>query len=255
MNVSPSADPFDVCITVDLEPDCPPYLWTWRGLEEGAPALLALLAEEGVRATYFTTGDTAQKYPDAVRSLVSAGHELACHGMTHRPFPELDENTAAWEIGRSAELLREFATVTSFRAPYLRFPNRLLPLLEANGFTLDSSQAKYKVYPTSAPSRHFQRVPASMTSSVLRFPSLLRDPILLCLRSPVILFVHPWEFVDLTNEKLRWDCRFRTGRVALECLRSVVQLFKHKGATFRCMNELVGLPKMGNRELRPTVAV
>ena len=34
-----------VSFTVDLEPDCPPYLWTWRGVEEGMPRLLAMLAE------------------------------------------------------------------------------------------------------------------------------------------------------------------------------------------------------------------
>lgn len=241
MSASSSANALDVCMTVDLEPDCPPYLWTWRGIEEGAPKLLELFAHEGIAATYFTTGDTAQKYPDAVRSLVGAGHELACHGMTHRAFPDLSDETAAWEIARSAELLREFAPVTSFRAPYLRFPNKYLPLLEAAQFNLDSSQAKYKRRP-SAPSK-LLRVPASMTSSVLRLPAAIRDPILLCLSSPVVLFVHPWEFVDLTKERLRWDCRFRTGRPALDSLQSVIKLFKTRGATFRRMDELAALTR------------
>jgi peptidoglycan/xylan/chitin deacetylase (PgdA/CDA1 family) len=244
VSASSSISPLDVCITVDLEPDCPPYLWTWRGIEEGAPELLGLFAHEGIRATYFTTGDTAQKYPDAVHSLVGAGHELACHGMTHRAFPDLSDETAAWEIERSAELLREFAPVTSFRAPYLRFPNRFLPLLEASRFTLDSSQAKYKRRPAaSAVPASIRRIPASMTSSVLRLPAQIRDPILRRLCSPVVLFVHPWEFVDLTKERLRWDCRFRTGRPALESLRSVIKLFKARDATFRRMDELVALSR------------
>ena len=42
------------------------------------------------------------------------------------------------------------------------------------------------------------------------------------LSDPVVLFVHPWEFVDLTRERLRYDCRFRTGDVALRCLREVI---------------------------------
>lgn len=243
MIASSSTSPLDVCFTVDLEPDCPPYLWTWRGIEEGAPGLLELFAREGIRATYFTTGDTAQKYPDTVHALVDAGHELACHGMTHRAFPDLTDETAAWEIKRSADLLREFAPVTSFRAPYLRFPDRFLALLEASQFTLDSSQAKYKPRPGSSSSTNLLRVPASMTSSVLRLPAPVRDPILRCLTSPVVLFVHPWEFVDLTKERLRWDCRFRTGRPALESLRSVIRLFKAKGATFRRMDELVALSR------------
>lgn len=243
MIASSSVSALDVYITVDLEPDCPPYLWTWRGIEEGAPALIDLFTRENIRATYFTTGDTAQKYPDAVRSLLAAGHELACHGMTHRAFPDLSDETAAWEISRSAELLREFAPVTSFRAPYLRLPNRFLPLLEAAKFKLDSSQAKYKPRP-AGPSK-LLRIPASMTSSVLRLPALIRDPILLRLSSPVVLFVHPWEFVDLTKERLRWDCRFRTGKPALDCLQSVIRLFKVRGATFRRMDELTALARLG----------
>ena len=43
----------DVYITVDVEPDCPPYMWTWRGMEEGMPRLLQLLDTEKVPVTLF----------------------------------------------------------------------------------------------------------------------------------------------------------------------------------------------------------
>src|SRR5215218_4380912 len=116
------AAPLRVALTVDFEPDCPPYLSSaFRGIEEGAPRLLELFAESGVRATYFTTGEVAQRYPTAVRALLDAGHELACHGVTHTAFDSMDERTARWEIEHSARLLRDFAPVDSFRAPYLRF--------------------------------------------------------------------------------------------------------------------------------------
>ena len=77
-----------------------------------------------------------------------------------------------------------------------------------------------------------------MTSSVLRLPALLRDLWLLALADPIVLFVHPWEFVDLTHEDLRYDCRFRTGPVALRCLREVIALFQRSGASFVTMREL-----------------
>ena len=131
-----------VSITVDFEPDCPPYLSsTFRGIEEGAPQLLELFARSGVRATYFTTGEVAARYPDAVRALVTAGHELGCHGVTHTAFDTLDERTARWEIEQSARLLRTFAPVSSFRAPYLRFPEPYVRLLVSASFPLDSSLA------------------------------------------------------------------------------------------------------------------
>jgi peptidoglycan/xylan/chitin deacetylase (PgdA/CDA1 family) len=231
---------YRVCLTVDFEPDCPPYLsTTFRGIEQGAPALLALFAQHGVRATYFTTGEVAARYPEAVRALVRDGHELGCHGVSHSAFDELDEPTARREITESARRLRTFAPVTSFRAPYLRFPERYVHLLEEAAFTLDSSLAKYKwSYRAPRVPTTLTRIPASMTSSVLRLPALVRDPWLLSLADPVVLFVHPWEFVDLTHEDLRYDCRFRTGPVALRCLREVIELFERAGAAFVTMREL-----------------
>ncbi|MEO8336820.1 MAG: polysaccharide deacetylase family protein, partial [bacterium] len=229
-----------VSISVDFEPDCPPYLSsTFRGIDEGAPALLRLFAESSVPVTYFTTGEVAEKYPDAVRALVDAGHELGCHGVTHTAFDTLDEPAARWEIERSSTLLRRFAPVDSFRAPYLRFPEPFVPLLEQNGFSTDSSLAKYKrsFYRTRRATT-LTRIPASMTSSVLRLPRFIRDPWLLSLSDPVVLFVHPWEFVDLTHEKLRHDCRFRTGDFALRALGEVIALFRNRGAEFLTIREL-----------------
>jgi peptidoglycan/xylan/chitin deacetylase (PgdA/CDA1 family) len=50
-----------VCLTVDLEQDCPPFLSGYRGMEEGFPRLLQLLEEEGVAATFFCTGEVAER--------------------------------------------------------------------------------------------------------------------------------------------------------------------------------------------------
>jgi peptidoglycan/xylan/chitin deacetylase (PgdA/CDA1 family) len=228
-----------VAFTVDLEPDCPPFLQGFRGIERGAPALLDLLASEGVPATFFTTGDVAVRYPATVERLVRDGHELACHGMTHRAFTSLDAGAARGEIAESAMILRRFATVTSFRAPYLKFPSEYVALLEDSAFTLDSSHAKYKLaYYRDRTSTRIARVPASATSSVLRLPRFVRAAYLSALSSPIVLFVHPWEFVDLRRERLRFDCRFKTGNVALDCVRDVLRSYTRRGARFVRMREL-----------------
>ncbi len=242
LTVSPTIDrPRDVCITVDMEPDCPPYLATWRGLYEGAPKLIEIFAREGIPATYFVTGESAERHPEAVTALVAAGHELGSHGTTHRRFHDLTVDEARWEITEAARRLRDFAPVTSFRAPYLQFPDRYLDLLDAAGFHLDSSQAKYKRGGRApAAATGLTRIPVSMTSSVLRLPAWIRDPWLLSLASPVVLFVHPWEFVDFRRERLRLDCRFRTGEPAVEDLTAVIRLFKSRGAHFHRMDALAG---------------
>jgi hypothetical protein len=53
-----------------------------------------------------------------------------------------------------------------------------------------------------------------------------------------VLFVHPWEFVDLRHERLRLDCRFKTGEVALACVRDVLRNCARRGARFVRMREL-----------------
>ena len=230
----------DVSLGIDVEPDCPPYLATqYRGVERGLPRLLDALDVLGVPVTCFCTGEVAERHPARVRDIVARGHELGSHGHSHRPFDMLSPSEARHEIRTSADVLRAFGVpVTSFRAPNLRFPDRYLPILEEHGFRVDSSQAKYKMaYYMSRARTSLTRVPASMTSSVLRLPRAIRDPWLLSLASPVVLFVHPWEFVDLTRERLRLDCRFRTGDPALMALREVVALYRNRGARFTRMQD------------------
>ncbi len=227
------------CFTIDVEPDCLPYMGTFRGIEEGMDPLLRLLQQEKVAATFFTTGQVARDFPEYAQKIVAQGHELGSHGHAHKDFMTLDTEAAREDIRTSAEILREFGPVTSFRAPYLQFPDAHLDLLEESGFLLDSSQAKYKLsyYKKSRPSG-LTRVPVSVTSSALRLPRWIRTPYLNALTSPVVLYVHPWEFVDLTGENLRYDCRFKTGDTALECVRAVLRQFKKQNFTFLKMNEL-----------------
>ena len=53
------------------------------------PQVLSLLAEVGVRATFFVEGLNAELYPDALRSIADAGHEVAFHGWQHERWADL----------------------------------------------------------------------------------------------------------------------------------------------------------------------
>ena len=237
--------PPTVCFTVDYEPDCPPWLTDgFRGVEEATAPLLALLGDVGVPATVFSTGAVAERYPDAVRAIVAAGHELGCHGHTHRRFDALAAADAAWEIDASSAVLRRFAPVTAFRAPNLALPDAYLPLLERAGYRLDSSQARYKpgwraARRAPAPTR-LTRIPASVTSSVLRLPRPLREGWLRAMEGagPLVLFVHPWEFVDLRRAPIRLDCRYATGPLALARVGAVLRWLAARGARFATMREV-----------------
>jgi len=225
-------------ITVDVEPDCPPYLWTWRGIDEGMPKLRRLLDEEQVRATMFVTGQVARRSPDLIRQLIADGHELACHGDTHRRLSALDAGGRHREIADSTEVLRAHAEVVSFRAPNLDLPATSLPTLHALGYTVDSSEGRHKTLRARVGVVDgVLRVPVSVTSSTLRWPAALRDAVLGRLTDPAVVFVHPWEFVDWRQTTLRLDCRFKTGDLAIECLRDTIRFFRNRHAVFGTMRE------------------
>lgn len=231
----------DLCITVDLEHDCPPFLTTYRGVTEGMPRLLDLLAREDAPATFFCTGDVARKQPEIVRRLVAEGHELGCHGDTHTRFGGMDRAQATKELLDARATLDPFAKVTSFRAPNLDFPNEFVPLLAEHGFTLDSSQGRHKpgsFFMTPHVNSGVARVPATMAPSALRLPAPLRNLLLARMRDPVVFFFHPWEFVDMTRAPIPRDCRFRTGDPALQSLSDVIAWFRARGATLRRMRDL-----------------
>lgn len=230
-----------VCITVDVEHDCPPYLASYRGVEDGLPRVLGVLREFDIAGTFFSTGDVARRYPDAIRAIVQQGHELGCHGDTHTRFSQMSPEMAATEIEQSSAVLRAFASVTAFRAPNLDLPVRYLNLLRQHSYHLDSSQGRHKpgsllVQPTDADG--LLRVPASIPPSVIRLGASIRSAVLARLRSPVVLFFHPWEFVDVTREPIPFDCRYRTGNPALVALRNAIEFFRARGAVFRRMSEL-----------------
>ena len=228
-------------ISFDVEQDCPPYLSTTRGMEEGLPRILDLLSSKKVRATFFFTGEMARRYPRLARRVVDEGHELGCHGLRHERFDRLTPGDARRVIEKATTLLRGFSEdVASFRAPNLQRPRWMLPILRGNGYTVDSSVARYKPpFPRAASWREdgITVVPVSVTSSVLRLPWPLQKRIHSLLATPVY-FSHPWEYVDMTRSGVRLDCRFNTGDKALDLLEKLLDYLKSRGYRLVTIREL-----------------
>ena len=47
------------------------------------PAILAILAKEDAKATFFFVGERARRYPDIVRRVAQSGHQIEAHSDTH----------------------------------------------------------------------------------------------------------------------------------------------------------------------------
>jgi len=88
------------------------------GPDRMTPRYIELLDRLSVRATFFLVGYNSELLPETVRALVAAGHEVASHGYTHRPFPTLSPRELVDELIRSTDCLPPAAT----RRPLVRPP-------------------------------------------------------------------------------------------------------------------------------------
>jgi len=88
-------------------------------VERNVDRILAMFAEHDVRATWFTLGWIAQRYPGLVRRIVEGGHELASHGYAHRRATEQSPEEFREDITRAKGLLEDIGgvPVQGYRAP------------------------------------------------------------------------------------------------------------------------------------------
>ena len=88
-------------------------------LERNVEATLSLLAEHGARATFFTLGWVAERYPELVRRIVEQGHELASHGYAHVRATEQSREAFIDDVTRAKKILEDVAGVAvhGYRAP------------------------------------------------------------------------------------------------------------------------------------------
>jgi peptidoglycan/xylan/chitin deacetylase (PgdA/CDA1 family) len=89
------------------------------GPSEDTPAVLAALAREGIRATFFMLGRHVEEHPEVARAVVAAGHAVGNHTYSHRVLSLCSGKTVAEEIERTETLLKALGArnVKLFRAP------------------------------------------------------------------------------------------------------------------------------------------
>lgn len=88
-------------------------------VERNVDQLLHALDDHQVKATFFTLGWIAERYPTMVRKIVNQGHELASHGYAHHMIHELSEPAFKEDVVRAKALLESISgqAVLGYRAP------------------------------------------------------------------------------------------------------------------------------------------
>jgi peptidoglycan-N-acetylglucosamine deacetylase len=200
-------------------------------VSEGTAAILALLAKRSVVATFFVLGDVAARRPELVRAIAAAGHEIACHGMTHQPLWQLDRDSFRRELRDFRAAIRAALgsdPVVGFRAPTFSLdPSTAwaIEVLRDEGFRWDSSIFPLRVglYGVARAPLGIYRIAPDLVSdtpsgALLEFPvaacafGTLRLPVgggfylralplgvltaaldRIARERPFVLYLHPWE--------------------------------------------------------------
>ncbi len=113
-------------------------------LQKNTEETLALLADHDTKATFFVLGWIAERYPELVRQISSAGHEIASRGFLHQPLLKVTAKARREDLIRSRELLEDTISkeVVGFRLSdgWLRKRDLgFLNELQEAGYVYDSS--------------------------------------------------------------------------------------------------------------------
>jgi len=230
--------------------------------------LLAIFEQFDVRGTFFVLGWVAERHPQLVRDIAARGHEIACHGYSHRLVYEQSPEEFYAETLRAKNLLEEItgSAVVGYRAAsysIVRESLWALDILVELGFAYDSSifPVRHDRYGIPNAERIPHRLATLNGKSIVEWP-LATARILGC-RLPVagggyfrllpywlsrwglasinrrelqpfIFYLHPWE-VDPEQPRVSasWLSRFRHYTNLGKCeerLRRLLGEFRFGGA-------------------------
>ena len=102
---------------------------------EDTQTLVDILGRYGVRATFFVVGAWAEKYPESVRALHEAGHEVMNHSGTHPHLSKLSASEIRAEADECGDKVEAVTGVrpTLFRCPYGEYDDNVIGTLRGMG--------------------------------------------------------------------------------------------------------------------------
>jgi peptidoglycan/xylan/chitin deacetylase (PgdA/CDA1 family) len=122
--------------------------------EVGTPRLVELFDRFGIKTTWFVPGHSAETFPEQIKRVVDAGHELGVHGYSHEnPIamtPQQEEDV----LDKCLEVLEGISgrRPTGYVAPWWEFSPVTAELLQKKGFKYDHSLMHHDFQP------HYVRV-------------------------------------------------------------------------------------------------
>lgn len=154
MMMRPTAAPCNA-LTIDVEdyfqvsafaPHIPRTEWGIREcrVERNVDCILAMLDDHSTKATFFTLGWVAERYPNVVRRIIENGHEMASHGYGHERASDQTPESFFADVNVAKLILEDLSghEVKGYRAPSFSIGEKNLwafECLEKAGYKYSSS--------------------------------------------------------------------------------------------------------------------
>ena len=104
---------------------------------EDTQMLIDILAKYNVKATFFVVGEWVDKYPESVKALHDAGHEVMNHSNAHPHMAKLTAKQIIDEVNRCSDKIEAVTGVrpTLFRCPYGEYDDNVIGTVNGMGLT------------------------------------------------------------------------------------------------------------------------
>lgn len=103
---------------------------------EDTAELLDILAKHNVKTTFFMTGGWVESYPDDVKAIADAGHDLGNHSENHKQMSQLNAEECREEIQKVHDKVKELTgqDMILFRPPYGDYNDTLIETANSMGY-------------------------------------------------------------------------------------------------------------------------
>ncbi|MBK1694736.1 polysaccharide deacetylase family protein [Chromatium weissei] len=146
-------------------------------IEQNMTRILALLDEYNIKATFFTLGWIAERYPKLIQELVACGHELASHGYSHIRVTQQERTAFIKDVRHTKALLEDISgiEVLGYRAASYSIDRTCLwahAALYESGYRYSSS-----IYPIHHDLYGIPDAPRFVYQPLLDHPEFIEIPI------------------------------------------------------------------------------
>ena len=118
---------------------------------EDTQTLIDILEKYRVKTTFFVVGDWVEKYPESVKALADAGHEVMCHSDSHAHFNSLSADEIVADISSCCDKIEAVTGTrpTLFRPPFGEYDDHVVTTVRGMGLEV----IQWDVEPLAAPAR------------------------------------------------------------------------------------------------------